>query len=55
MNRQDKEMKRIVWITVCLVLSTSLWAGLDEDLFEAVKKGDQKKVIGVNTKIKALS
>ncbi len=37
-------MKRIVWITVYLALSTSLWAGLNEDLFEAVKKGDQKKV-----------
>ncbi len=55
-------MKRIVWIAVCLTLSTSLWAGLNEDLFEAVKKGDKKKVVelikkgaDVNAKIKAPS
>ncbi|GMT50363.1 MAG: hypothetical protein IEMM0008_1902 [bacterium] len=40
-------MKRIIWITVCLTLSTSLWAGLNEDLFEAIKKGDKKKVVAL--------
>ncbi len=55
-------MKRIVWITVCLALSTSLWANLNDDLFEALRKWDKKKVAelikkgaDVNAKIKAPS
>ncbi len=41
---KDKTMKRCIAILIGLFLASSLMANLNDDLFEAVKKGDKKKV-----------
>ncbi len=37
-------MKRLFVLVIMVLVASSVWAGLNEDLFEAVKKGDKKKV-----------